>query len=74
MDFHLSLMTIKTREKFDMCWENIDKVNVTLLMAILLDPLHKLTNIRFWYSKINEIEKVDELVRRLTETIKNMIE
>lgn len=45
-----------------------------LLSEVSLDPRYKLRHIRFCYSQIYESGNVDELVRRLIETTKNMFE
>lgn len=58
-------MALKMKEKFDKYWGNIDKVNMMLLIAILLDPRFKLRYARLWYADIYEFGKAEELVSRL---------
>lgn len=64
-DINLSLMAIKMKEKFDKYWGNIDKVNMMLLIAVLLDPRYKLEYIEFCYAKVYEVGKVKGLIGRI---------
>ena len=41
-DPYLSLMAMKMKDKFDKYWGNIDKMNMMLLVAVVLDPRYKL--------------------------------
>ncbi|GFZ13130.1 hypothetical protein Acr_23g0015150 [Actinidia rufa] len=63
----LSLMARKMKEKFDKYWGNIDKVNMMLLVVVVLDPRFKLKYVKYCYNSIYPSQKVNELVRRITE-------
>ncbi|XP_077228331.1 zinc finger BED domain-containing protein RICESLEEPER 1-like [Tasmannia lanceolata] len=56
-DAYLSIMALKMKEKFDKYWGNIDKINMMLLLAVVLDPRFKLKYIKFCYSKLYASEK-----------------
>lgn len=64
----------KYEKKFDKYWRNIDKVNMMLLIAILLDPWYNLRYVRLCYVDIYEFGKVEELVRRSIEEMKSILE
>ena len=68
----LSLMARKMKEKFDKYWGNIDKVNMMLLVAVVLDPRFKLKYVKYCYNSIYPSQKVNELVRRITELMHRM--
>lgn len=64
-NINLSLMAIKMKEKFDKYWGNIDKVNMMVLIAVLLDPRYKLEYNEFCYAKVYEVGKVKGLIGRI---------
>ncbi|XP_077211612.1 zinc finger BED domain-containing protein RICESLEEPER 1-like isoform X1 [Tasmannia lanceolata] len=64
-DTYLSIMAFKMKEKFDKYWGNIDKINMMLLLAVVLDPRFKLKYIKFCYSKLYASEKVSALTNRV---------
>ncbi|XP_077249164.1 zinc finger BED domain-containing protein RICESLEEPER 2-like [Tasmannia lanceolata] len=57
-DVYLSMMASKMKGKFDKYWGNIDKINMMLLVAVVLDPRFKLKYIKFCYSKLYTSEKL----------------
>ena len=67
-----SVMARKMKEKFDKYWENIDKVNMMLLVAVVLDPRFKLKYVKYCYNSIYPSEKVNGLVRKITELMNRM--
>lgn len=62
-------MAVKMKEKFDKYWDNNDKVNMMLLIAILVDPHYKLKYVQFCSSKVYPDEKVIELIKRVREVL-----
>ncbi|XP_077237332.1 zinc finger BED domain-containing protein RICESLEEPER 1-like [Tasmannia lanceolata] len=64
-DVFLSNMAFKMKEKFDKYWGNIDKVNMMLLLAVVLDPRFKLKYVKFCYSKLYTSDKVSALTNRV---------
>uniref|UniRef100_A0A5B7B6B6 Zinc finger BED domain-containing protein RICESLEEPER 2-like n=1 Tax=Davidia involucrata TaxID=16924 RepID=A0A5B7B6B6_DAVIN len=71
-DTCLSVMAMKMKEKFDKYWGNIDKINMMLLIAVVLDPRYKLRYVKFCYGKVYTLEKVNELIRRVRELMNRM--
>ena len=60
-------MSKRMKEKFDKYWGNIDKMNMFLVFAVVLDPRYKFTYIRFFYSEIYDHEKATEILQRVKE-------
>ncbi|GFZ00850.1 hypothetical protein Acr_14g0004850 [Actinidia rufa] len=50
-------MARKMKEKFDKYWGNIDKVNMMLLVAVVLDPRFKLKYVKYCYNSIYPSQK-----------------
>ena len=71
-DIRLSIMAKKMKEKFDKYWGNIEKVNMMLLVAVVLDPRYKLKYVEFCYGRIYHLEKVNELSTRIQEVMHRM--
>ncbi|XP_075483366.1 zinc finger BED domain-containing protein RICESLEEPER 2-like [Primulina tabacum] len=46
-DFELSEMSRKMKDKFDKYWGSIEKMNMMLYYAVILDPRHKLEFVEF---------------------------
>ncbi|XP_021293366.1 zinc finger BED domain-containing protein RICESLEEPER 1-like [Herrania umbratica] len=46
-DVDLQSMTIKMKEKFDKYWGNVDKMNLVLFIAAILDPRKKVSYVEF---------------------------
>ena len=57
-------MTINMSSKFEK-YCNIDKVNVVLIAAMVLDPCYKLKYMKFCYSKFYYSTKVDEIIGKV---------
>ena len=60
---------MKMKDKFDKYWGSIEKINLMLLVAIVLDPRYKIKYVKWCYSRIYPSDKVNDLVRRLMEHI-----
>ncbi|XP_077243150.1 zinc finger BED domain-containing protein RICESLEEPER 2-like isoform X2 [Tasmannia lanceolata] len=58
-------MALKMKEKYDKYWGNIDRVNIMLLVAVVLDPRYKLKYLEFCYSKIHPTDNVMRLIERV---------
>ena len=68
----LSVMAMKMKEKFDKYWGNIDKMNMMLVVAVVLDPRYKLKYVKYCYNLIYASDKVNDLVRRVRELMNRM--
>ncbi|KAL2252491.1 UNVERIFIED_CONTAM: putative AC transposase [Sesamum indicum] len=51
-DIKLNEMARKMKEKHDKYWESIEKMNMILYYAVILDPRHKLEFIEFSFDKL----------------------
>lgn len=65
-------MSIKMSAKFEK-YCNIDKVNVVLIAAMVLDPCYKLKYVKFCYSKFYPNAKVYEIIGKLKHFMKLLI-
>ena len=70
-DSSLRSMSIKMRLKFDKYWEPIDKMNMMLLVAVVLDPRYKLKYVKFCYSYYFKLE-VSHMIE-LTQKLRNAL-
>ena len=52
-DPFLSMMAREMHEKFDKYWGDIEKLNLMMFVAIVLDPRYKLRFVNFWFTKWN---------------------
>ena len=55
-DLQLSAMANQMRAKFDKYWENVEKMNMLIYVASILDPRKKLEFVRFCFLKMYDIE------------------
>ncbi|KAK9286316.1 hypothetical protein L1049_014706 [Liquidambar formosana] len=74
LDPCLSSMAVKMKDKFDRYWGNIDKINMMLLVAVVLDPRYKMRYVKFGYSKVYPPTKVQELTQRVRDTMTRIFE
>ena len=51
-DVELNEMARKMKEKYDKYWGSIEKMNMILYHAVILDPRHKLEFIEFSFDKL----------------------
>ena len=51
--FHelFAMMARDMHEKFDKYWGDIEKLNLMMFVAIVLDPRYKLRFVKFWFTK-----------------------
>ncbi|KAA8523504.1 hypothetical protein F0562_009927 [Nyssa sinensis] len=68
----LSVMARLMKENFDKYWGKFDKINMMLLIAVVLDPQYKLTFVKFCYSRVYTLDKVNELIGRVRELLNRM--
>ncbi|KAL0319845.1 UNVERIFIED_CONTAM: Zinc finger BED domain-containing protein RICESLEEPER 2 [Sesamum radiatum] len=65
-DVYLVDMTRQMKAKFDKYWENIEKMNMMLYVAVMLDPRHKYSYLRYVFKNMHgqEIrEKMGDLAK-----------
>lgn len=65
-------LSIKMRLKFDKYWEPIDKMNMMLLVAVVLDPRYKLKYVKFCYGYYFKL-RISHLIE-LTQKLRNALD
>nr|KJB25738.1 hypothetical protein B456_004G207100 [Gossypium raimondii] len=66
IDFNV--MAIKMKEKYDKYWGDIDKMNLLIFVACVLDPRQKLNYLEFALSEMSSSEKACEMMQKLKES------
>ncbi|CAL5347426.1 unnamed protein product [Camellia sinensis] len=74
LDPSLKAMAIKMKTKFDKYWGKIEKINMMLLIAVVLDPRYKLKYVRFCYFEVYQPVMVSELTQKVRETLNNIFD
>ncbi|KAK5826513.1 hypothetical protein PVK06_021435 [Gossypium arboreum] len=67
VDFNV--MAIKMKEKYDKYWGDIDKMNLLMFVACVLDPRQKLKYLEFALSEMSSSEKACEMMQKLKESL-----
>ncbi|KAG8491347.1 hypothetical protein CXB51_014524 [Gossypium anomalum] len=67
VDFNV--MAIKMKEKYDKYWGDIDKMNLLMFVACVLDPKQKLKHLEFALSEMSSSEKACEMMQKLKESL-----
>ncbi|KAK8921210.1 hypothetical protein KSP39_PZI020313 [Platanthera zijinensis] len=68
-DHTLKNMAIKMNEKFCKYWGDLDRMNMLLLIAVVLDPCFKLKYVTYCYGKLYSKDVVDKVENKLTGTL-----
>ena len=58
-------MAQRMKLKYDKYWGNVDRINLMLFMAIVVDPRYKLKYVKFWFKQWYDKEKANELGLRV---------
>ncbi|KAK5839264.1 hypothetical protein PVK06_008040 [Gossypium arboreum] len=66
VDFNV--MTIKMKAKYDKYRGDIDKMNLLMFVACVLDPRQKLKYLEFTLSEMSSFEKAFEMMKKLKES------
>ena len=70
----LSVMARDMHEKFDKYWGEIEKLNLMMFVAIVLDLRYKLRFINFWFSKWNPGIVVENMTKKVKRALVCMYE
>ncbi|KAG8503324.1 hypothetical protein CXB51_001365 [Gossypium anomalum] len=68
-NFDFNVMAIKMKEKYDKYWGDIDKMNLLMFVACVLDPRQKLKYLEFALSEMSSSEKTSEMMQKLKESL-----
>ncbi|XP_077217892.1 zinc finger BED domain-containing protein RICESLEEPER 2-like [Tasmannia lanceolata] len=66
-------MASKMKEKYDKYWGKIERANIMVLVAVVLDPRYKLKYLEFCYSKIHAIDDVARLIERVKDVMDRLL-
>ncbi|PPD95884.1 hypothetical protein GOBAR_DD07094 [Gossypium barbadense] len=67
VDFNV--MAIKMKEKYDKYWGDIDKMNLLMFVACVLDPRQKLNYLEFALIEMSSSEKACEMTQKLKKSL-----
>ncbi|KAG8473160.1 hypothetical protein CXB51_035123 [Gossypium anomalum] len=67
VDFNV--MAIKMKERYDKYWGDIDKMNLLMFVACVLDPRQKLKYLEFALSEMSSSKKACEMMQKLKESL-----
>ncbi|CAA0832386.1 Unknown protein [Striga hermonthica] len=73
-DTCLKEMGKQMRDKFDKYWGSINKINLMLLIAVVLDPRYKIKYLRVKYAIHYNEKEADELVDKVIKALRILIE
>ncbi|KAH1074185.1 hypothetical protein J1N35_026513 [Gossypium stocksii] len=62
-----SVMAIKMKEKYDKYWGDIDKMNLLMFVACILDPRQQLKYLEFALSEMSSSKKASKMMQKLKE-------
>nr|KJB39155.1 hypothetical protein B456_007G001000 [Gossypium raimondii] len=63
------VMAIKMKEKYDKYWGDIDKLNLLMFVACILDPRQKLKYLEFALGEMSSSEKACEMMQKLKKSL-----
>ena len=55
----LKEMAQSMKEKYEKCWGDIENMNLTMFIAVVLDPRYKMKYLKYWFSKLYSKEKAE---------------
>ena len=73
-DLFLSSMAKKMKEKFDKYWGGVDKINLLVYIAVVLDPRKKLKYLKFCLSQFLEETIVNEMINQVNNCLIRLYE
>jgi len=68
----LSTMAVKMKAKYVKYWGNIEKMNVMIFIAIILDPQNKFHFVKWGLEKIHERHEAEFLIEKIKSTLYSM--
>ncbi|XP_062149714.1 zinc finger BED domain-containing protein RICESLEEPER 1-like [Alnus glutinosa] len=64
-DYVLSSMAGKMMSKYNKYWGDLDKVNVLLFIAVILDPRTKLGSLEYWFKDVLSVHQCTDMMIKL---------
>lgn len=68
----LSSMVIRMKQKFELYWENFNRVNILQYIAIVLDPRFKMKYVKFCLKQLYDSKKATEVSGKVESTLHNL--
>ncbi|KAL4283691.1 hypothetical protein GQ457_16G010400 [Hibiscus cannabinus] len=69
VDIDFSVMAMKMKDKYDKYWGDIDKMNMLIFVACVLDPRQKLNYLEFALSEMYNSGKSSEVMQKVKDTL-----
>ncbi|KAL4366344.1 hypothetical protein GQ457_05G017800 [Hibiscus cannabinus] len=69
VDIDFSVMAMKMKDKYDKYWGDIDKMNMLIFVACVLDPRQKLNYLEFALSEMYKSGKSSEVMQKVKDTL-----
>ena len=73
-DVELNAMAKRMKDKFDKYWRNVEKMNMLLYVASVLDPTKKLEFVRFCFKKMYDPEQSLMMIHNVEKTIEELFD
>jgi hypothetical protein len=64
-DYVLSAMAEKMKMKYNKYWGDLDRVNLMLFIAVVLDPRTKLDSLDYWFKEVFSVEQATRMITKL---------
>ncbi|XP_031101973.1 zinc finger BED domain-containing protein RICESLEEPER 2-like [Ipomoea triloba] len=71
-DSHFSSMAQRMKDKFDKYWGNVDKMNMLLYVATVLDPRRKYVYVDFCFKRMYSNDEVSILSKKLRQVMMDL--
>ena len=62
-------MAKNMKTKYDKYWGRVDRTNLMLFVAVVLDTRYKLKYVKFWFKQFYDREQVDDMVAKVRDAL-----
>ncbi|XP_010677727.1 zinc finger BED domain-containing protein RICESLEEPER 2-like [Beta vulgaris subsp. vulgaris] len=73
-DFEMCVIASKMKEKYDKYWGDVEKMNMLIFIAVVLDPRYKLDYVEWMITQIYRVDVASTLITNLREALNAMYE
>jgi len=70
-DYVLSFMMENMMSKYNKYWGDLDRGNVLMFVAVILDPQTKLESLEYWFKDVLTVEQCTNMMIKLRTTLRN---
>jgi hypothetical protein len=71
-DYILSSMVEKMLTKYNKYWGDLDRVNVLMFIAVILNPRTKLGSFKYWFKDVLNEEQCTKMVKKLKHNLQQL--